>query len=308
MTRHLSSDSDKLTGSEKSVKRFHWWGNVRLASYPQTINAPVGEFVSNLGTSVTDVKVNELVQSAEFRTGLDVRIPGVGNKDDAANRLSIFAGFGGVGPVDPKQGVSVFKIPMLEAGTSTTARNQFLEQYPERSYPGITKATYVAFTSPDRGRFYRQYAPGLRYTQLYDLTEEDAVESEKVWVPASVAASFGQHELVSGGHLRGIAGNFEAIFPFKLGAARAYVFGRAVMSFSKNQDRRPVFLDPAIQDNKPVPPSAPGVYVISTPSNRDVYTMGIGIDAVEILKTLLGKKPPATPPANYHPVQEMTYG
>ena len=238
---------------------------------------------------MTDVKVNELVQSAEFRTGLDVRIPGVGNKDATGNRLSVFAGFGGVGPLDPKQGVSVFRIPMLDGDKSTTARNQFLEQYPETSYPGITKATYVAFTSPDRGRFYRQYSAGLRYTQLYDLTENETDELKKEWAPASVAASFGQHELVSGGHLRGIVGNFEAFFPFKLGAARAYVFGRAVMSFSKNQDRRPVFLDPAIQGDKPVPPSAPGVYVISTPSNRDVYTMGIGIDALDVLKKLLGK-------------------
>ena len=156
---------------------------MRLVSYPQTINAPVGEFVSNRGTSVTDVKVNELVQSAEFRTGLDVRIPGVGNKDATGNGLSVFAGFGGVGPLNPKHGVSY-----------------------------------------------------------------------------------------------------------------AYVFGRAVMSFSKNQDRRPVFLDPAIQDNKPVPPSASGVYVISTPSNRDVYTMGIGIDAVDVLKKLLGRTPPPAPP------------
>lgn len=64
------------------------------------------------------------------------------------------------------------------------------------------------------------------------------------------------------------------------------------MSFSKNQDRRPVFLDPAIQDNKPVPPSASSVYVISTPSNRDVYTVGIGIDAIKIIEGLFKKKTP----------------
>ena len=241
---------------------------------------------------MTQVKVNELVQSAEFRTGLDYRIPGVGDKDSTGNRLSVFAGFGGVGPLDPKQGVAVFKIPALEDGKPTTARGQFFEQYPERSYPGIERSTYVAFTSPDRGRFFRQYAAGLRYSQFYDLNPGETDSNKKLWSPASVAASFGQHELVSGGRLRGIVGNFEAFFPFRLGPARAYVFGRAVMSFSKNQDRRPVFLDPAIQDNKPVPPSASSVYVISTPSNRDVYTVGIGIDAIKIIKGLFKKKTP----------------
>ena len=176
--------------------------------------------------------------------------------------------------MDPKQSVSLFKIPELES----TAGKQFQETFSLKEYPGLDKAKYVAFSTPDRSRFYRQYAGGLRYTQLAEGL-----------VPASVSASFGQHELVSGGRLIGVVGIFEGFFPFKMGSTRAYVFGRGLLSLRKNLDSRPLFLEAAIADNKPVPPTDPNVFVISKPSDRDVFTVGIGIDVVDVIKAAFSK-------------------
>jgi hypothetical protein len=250
-------------------KRQHWWGNVRTASYPQQVNAPIGEFATGLTTKVAEVKVNEFVQTVEFRTGFDSKILGTGG-----SRLSAFVDFGGVGSMDPKQSVSLFTIPAKDS----IARKQFDETYKPNDYPGLGEATFVAFSTPDRSRFYRQYAGGLRYTQL---TEGLA--------PASVSASFGQHELVSGGRMVGVVGIFEAFSPLNLGGAHAYVFGRGLMSLRKNRDTRPLFLEPAIANNKPVAPTDPGVFVISRPSERDVFTVGIGIDVVDVIKAAFSK-------------------
>jgi hypothetical protein len=276
----VSTNTDPKIAAKENVygafkKMTHWWGNVRLASYPQQINAPVGEFLSGLSGNVADVKVNEFVQAAEFRTGIDVKI--VAN--DTGSRLSAFAGFGGVGPMDPKQTVSVFKVPDAPAAGQAESinRRQFFERYPKGTFPGLEDATYVAFSNPDRGRFYRQYAAGLRYTQI-------RTDADNNLAPASISASFGQHELISRGRAVGVVGVFEAFVPFKLGDTPAYIFGRALMSIRRTNDVRPVFLETAIADNQPVPPTAAGVYVISAAADRDVYTVGIGLDPLQIFK------------------------
>lgn len=98
VTRHLPLRGNPNNEEDKLGTFLHWWGNVRLASYPQQINAPLGQFVAaGLGTVVSEVKVNELVQSAEFRTGPDFRI---WNRLGKA-RFSFFGAFGGVGPLNP---------------------------------------------------------------------------------------------------------------------------------------------------------------------------------------------------------------
>ena len=82
----------------------------------------------------------------------------------------------------------------------------------------------------------------------------------------------------------------EAFFPFSLGGVPAYIFGRSLMSLSRNENRDPVFLSPAIANNTPVSATDPNVYVITTRSNRDVYSVGIGLDAMKAIEALFKKK------------------
>lgn len=172
----------------------------------------------------------------------------------------------------------------------TIGRQQFVKAFPVFDKGGpAEKAEYVAFTSPDRSRFYQQYGFGLRYTQLRGERGKE--------MPASVAASVGGHELISGPssldsrvRFHGVVGNFEAFFPFNIGGAPAYLFGRALMAFSRNRNTTPLFLEPAIANDKPVPATNAGVYVIASPSDRDVYTVGIGLDPVHLIEGWLKKK------------------
>jgi len=265
----------------KMQKPWHWWGNVRLASYPQPINAPVGTLLTSLGTTVTDIKVNELVQALEFRTGLDWAIQPA---TYGLHRLSFFAAIGGIGTLDPQQGVSVFTTP----DPTTPAGAQFFKMYPLSKYPGLDKAKYVAFSSPDRTRFFREYLGGFRYTQLRLMGTDD--KGHRLLQAASISVSAGQNELVSNGSLRGIAMRVEAFFPFSLGGVPAYIFGRSLMSLSRNENRDPVFLSPAVANNTPVSATDPNVYVITTRSNRDVYSVGIGLDAMKAIEALFKKK------------------
>src|SRR2546428_328423 len=54
--------------------RVRWWGNVRIASYPQQINTSVAEFATTFANRVGALKVNEIAQFGEFRSGPDIRI------------------------------------------------------------------------------------------------------------------------------------------------------------------------------------------------------------------------------------------
>ncbi len=293
---HINPASDTAT-EQKMGKPWHWWGNVRLASYPQPVNSPVGTLLTGLGTTVTDLKVNQLVQAAEFRTGPDFAIPWLtcsshDRQEESCHlyRFSLFADIGGIGTLNPQQGVTVFTVP----DQTTTAGAQFFKVYPTTNFPGLDKAKYVAFSSPDRSRFFREYAGGLRYTQLRISGKDD--QGYRVLQPASISVSAGQNELVSNGALRGVALRVEAFFPFSLNGVPAYIFGRALMSMARNETSAPVFDSPSdiMANNTPVSVTDANVYVITTRSNRDVYSVGIGLDAVKVIESLFKKKP-ATP-------------
>lgn len=52
-----------------------WFGNVRIASYPQQITSGVAEFATGFAAQVAKLQVNQLARSGEFNMGLDWRLP-----------------------------------------------------------------------------------------------------------------------------------------------------------------------------------------------------------------------------------------
>jgi hypothetical protein len=138
----------------------HWWGDVRIASYPQQVSTPVAEFAASFATQVGAVPVNELAQFGEFRTGLDFRVaalntPLIPNFGAAKQRssLSVFAGFGALGAFNPPSDqMDVFMIP--PAGSPQAAA--FERNFPKDQYPDLNLAAtqYVGLTTPNRNRFY----------------------------------------------------------------------------------------------------------------------------------------------------------
>ncbi len=295
---HINPASNTAT-NDKMGKPWHWWGNARLASYPQPVNSPVGTLLTGLGTTVTDLKVNQLVQSAEFRTGPDFAIPWLTcsssdeqKSDDKEKtsakkkqktchlyRFSLFADIGGIGTLNPQQGVTVFTVP----DQTTTAGAQFFKAYPTTTFPGFDKAKYVAFSSPDRTRFFREYAGGLRYTQLRIVgkdSERLSRASARIYFGIGRPERAGNERCAEGRRIE--SGSVFSIQP----EWRSGVYLRPFSHVARPAMRTsaPVFLSPAIAGTAPVSVTDPGVYVITTRSNRDVYSIGIGLDAVKMLE------------------------
>jgi hypothetical protein len=257
----------------------NWWGNVRVASYPQQINAPIATFATTLAGNIGNLKVNELAQAAEFTTGLEFS-PGYfkrmffGRSEDTRQRFSLkfIFGVGATGPLDPKSSLNIFSVP-----------SQTSPQWPlfQKRYPGVT-SQYIGFVTPDRDRFFRNYFGGIRLYTNYLSGQNRAPLSAS---PALVSISFGQNEIVTGGKLSGVVGRVEAFYPLPIGNRSRfsgfYLFGSAMMKIAGAKNIQPLILAAAPST---VQGSDPTVSIVSTPSTRDIYRIGFGIDLVSAIQ------------------------
>lgn len=268
-----------------------WWGDVRIATYPQQISTPVAQFASTFATQAGSVKVNELAQFGEFRTGLDFRlkafaegqrlIPNIGAGSQQSS-LSFFVSFGAMGAFNPpSERMDIFLIPAPNSPQAAA----FERNFPKATYSDLKlpSTQYVGLTAPDRNRFYRQYGAGFRLTTRFYDKNGGVLPS-----PAMVGISLGQNELVSGGRLQGLAGKFEGFYPLTIGDPNPdgkfvlYLFGRANLHFGRATEATPLVLQRATG----IQADNPAIAVISQPSARDTYTIGVGIDAAQLIRKL----------------------
>jgi hypothetical protein len=273
---------DPLCADRVFGPRMRLWGDVRIASYPQQITSGVGEFATGFATQVAQIKVNQLAQAGEFNTGLDFRLscfpkifPSIGDNSDERVMLSGIAGFGAISPFNPLDVLQIFVNP-----DPTSAQGPAFYQ----KFPSSKGFQFTGFTTPDRDRFYWEYSAGVRLTTLYfDQAGNQGLS------PAMVSYSLGQNQLVSGGHSSGWVQKAEAFFPLPLGkrfeqnVTTLYLFGRADMRLSRPHQTTPFILqqaDPSITGFNPQ------VNIISVASNRDLYTIGVGVDAVKLIKSI----------------------
>ena len=280
--------------NDLSPPMFRWWGNVRVASFPQAGDVPVATFATNLVDQFGQLKVNQLVQSAEFLTGFEVKLlsgkfPFLGRSEETRQlfTLGLIGGLGATGPMDPSSSVHVFEVPA--AGSA---------QLPvfQKRFPGVT-SQFVGFVSPDRDNFLRQYLLGLRLTTRY--VDKDTL-APLISPPAMLGISVGQNEVVTGGKLHGVVLRTEAFYPLPffnrsedrkgmLGAI--YLFGTAQLHVGNKLNQ----VDPVILKPRPdINAFDPGVTIVSSPNNRDVYHLGIGIDLVHAINTLTHPSPVKT--------------
>jgi hypothetical protein len=256
-----------------------WWGNVRVASYPQQIDTPVGKFIGNFSQNVSEVPVNKLAQSAEFVAGYERRIAAfqnglLGNDEAGRQRfvLSWFVGGGATGPLEPADTLRVFVTP---AQTSP----QFADF--KAKYGAAANSPFIGFVTPDRDKFFRQYSGGFRLTTFY----EDVTQQPYMAAPAMVSFSVGQNEQVTGGIMRGVVGRIEAFYPLVLWGDRSkragivYLFGTAMMRLGGVSQTTPFILQPS-----DMPGFDPRVAIVADRSNRDMYMFGAGIDLGQLIK------------------------
>ena len=268
--------------------RTRWWGNVRVASYPQQVSTNVATFITNFQQRVGDLKVNELAQSAEFVTGFEWRFlesprPLDGNDRDERQlfALSIFGGGGATGPFEPKETLSVFQVPPPTS-----------PQYADfaAKYPNAANAQFVGFVNPDRDRFFRQYSVGLRLMTFYvKKGQRGQSDAPYLAAPAMISASVGQNEVVTGGRFEGAVARFEAFYPLLLSGDRSsrapivYLFGAALLRLGSANEATPFILNQTT-DPTAIAAAMPNMAVIATPTNRDTYMIGAGIDLTQLLR------------------------
>ncbi len=263
--------SPKTAGDFDFGPRWRLWGDVRISSVPQQINTTVREFFPMLAQVATDVKVNEVAQSAEFMAGAEVRVLSTKKLFSSFDELTkqkftfhLFAGFGAQTPLTPRETLQVFNatpeaITRLGLGLLMPA------------------PTFIAFVSPDRDRFFRQYYAGFRLKTIYFYPDETRIKR----FPATLDVAYGQNEAVTGGRFRGGVFRVEGFYPLPWAeASMFYLFGTALMKPARTN-----IVDPLILSRAPAGTLVPdpSVAIVAIPQiNRDFYRIGVGIDLLQV--------------------------
>lgn len=271
--------------------KYQLWGQVRVASSPQQRTIPLSQFAADFVNQISTVPVNELAQSAEFLTGAEVR-PWKNWSGAHTRTLGVVGFFGATGTFkDPTTQAQVFRVPPLTSPQWANFVSQF-KQFADPAFRG--NATFLALVPPDRERFYREYGFGIRYTS-YQTSKVDQS-------PAMYTATLGQDQSITAGRYVRPVLKFDAFYPLPLSATSfIYLFGTANLAVAKPGNATPLALQLVSQSCAATDPaSAAGVTcgvkvyqdnvaVNTVASSRDTYRIGVGIDAIAFINTLLKK-------------------
>lgn len=269
------------------------WGNARIASFPLEADPTNGfmtasALASGFTSTISGLKINKVAQGFDFLAGVDIRlipqneksyfslIPGTRQRSS----VSLIASFGAITPLSAStnQVQLLAKIPTTTTGEIDPA---FLELFPEAA-----GKTNIAFVTPARDRFYRQYYGGVRVKTFFFDKHDRPINQ----FPAIFDFSFGQNELVTGS-LRNVV-RFEGFYPFPIREASFfYLYGTALMKVGRGGGKvdLPLFLRPADATASPADLTTLVVPVDKNPvlrSSRDSYRIGVGINLIELLNKL----------------------
>lgn len=276
-----------LFGTNQNPARFSTWGSLRFAAVPtqQLASGGLGiqNFAGNFLTNFQAVQVNELVQGFDFLAGIQFKIAGGRNTLGASpgtfqkTAISLITGFGAINPFSKRQSAQVFVIPKTSDGKVDP---EFLKLFPEAE-----GKTNIAFVTPERDRFFRQYYGGFRFNTYFFDKHGDVING----FPAMLDVTFGQNEIVTG-KLRNAVFRLEGFYPFPFAAKLLYLYGTAMMKVGGGgvKTNLPLFLSPVTSLTLP-DPNTVIVPIDRNPnlrSNRDYYRIGVGINLMELLDKL----------------------
>jgi hypothetical protein len=257
--------------------RVNVWGNVRIASAPQQVDSSVANFVANFSTGAGGLKVNELAQSGEFLTGLGLRLKNW-KQGDRIRMLETVGYWGANGAFsEPGTRSQIYKVP----AAGTPQRGVFERNFGEdiRRLTGGAIPEYVGFVPPDRERFYRQYGFGMRLS-TFELNRPYSP-------PATYMFTLGRDQLITEGVYKDVVARADVFYPLPLGKEDGrfkflFLFGTANLRLTKPKPLDVIALEPA---GSAVQLYSPTVAVISRPSSRDTYRIGMGVDFVNLLNS-----------------------
>ena len=162
---------------------------------------------------------------------------------------------------------------------------------------------HVAFSLPDRSRFYRRYFVGFRVkTFFFDegegkCTRDSFKNCKSAGIfPGSLDLTFGQDETVTRGIPRGIVTTLSADYPFP-GYPSLRIFGAAYLRMHGNVRIPTLALVPSAM---PVALNDPTIFIQSVqPGDQDYFRIGFGFDIVQAFKSITksGNAPATTTPS-----------
>lgn len=264
------------------------WGNVRIASSPQQVDSSVSNFVANFATKAGELKVNELAQSGEFLTGLGVKIKSWRQGGERVRMLEGVGFWGANGAFkDPGTRAQVYKIPGKDTPHWAVFERNFGKELAAVANLK-TQPEYVGFVPPDRERFYRQYGAGLRLS-TFEVMRPYAP-------PAAYMITFGRDQLITEGMYKGVVARADVFYPLPIGKKDGkfqflFLFGTANLRITKPANLDVLALERMVGADgvtPSVPLYDPKVLVISRPSSRDTYRIGVGVDFVNLLNSWRG--------------------
>jgi hypothetical protein len=265
-----AKDDDGAGAKHKAKKlnqlpRVSAWGDVRLTSTPAQVTA-FANISSAAVDTITGGEANELVSGFDFVVGPEFRIARFDNIT-----MGLIAAFGAVSPLSPRQSVEIFEVPKED---SSQAEAFFKE------FPGAKGKEHIAFISPERDRFLRQYYGGLRFRTY----TKDNGEIQNVF-PSMLDVTFGQSEAVTGGKLHKFVFGLDGFYvlPFPTDYRFLYLFGSAKFKVGGPKTiKTPFLLDNSASSVKF---SDANVFIAEPrQSNRDVYRIGFGVDLFELFR------------------------
>jgi len=275
--------------SKSKISGFSVWGDIRLTTTPVQSVAALSNFntlnfATNFVQGDSASKVNDLVQSFNFLVGVEKEIIPPGDDTFASffparTSLSLIAAGGAINPLSNEKTTLFYKIPRVNNNMDIDPR--FLQIFPEAA-----GKTNVAFVTPDRDRFFRQYYAGVRLkTFFYD---DDGKRQRKDF-PAMFDVMFGQNEAITN-RLQGVIMRLDGSTPFPVkNADFLYLFGSVQMKLGKtvNQTIPSFFLEPAAATTTLTNADTIAIPIDRSPflrSNRDVFRIGVGVDLFKLFK------------------------
>ena len=274
--------------------RSRWWGEVRIGSYPQEVTSEASGFAGSFVTTAGKLKVNELVQTAEFTTGLEYRVaqfpqPRQAGTESSRQRFALmaFGGLGAVGPFTPPDELTVFQVPPAPAAGAPAGSAPQHDAF-RAAFPDV-RSRFVAFRPKAADQFLEHYMGGLRLYTFY--ADDSPIARPLAKAPASVELSVGRNNLIAP---EGWAWHAAAYYPFPLGdRTRAdtmviYLFGQVWMKFGGATFDAPRYqLAPATENGQPVPLTHSEVAIVATdPNPRDTYRLGVSLDLIKVWERL----------------------
>jgi hypothetical protein len=273
--------------------RLRWWGDVRAGSYPQQVDSEVAKFANDFAANAGKVKVNQLVRSAEFETGVEVRVAASAEPRTAVTEgirhrflLTTFLGYGGIGPLPPVEGTTVFAVP--DPAKPSPQLSAFQHAYP------TAVGKYIAFVPPG---FMQQWTVGARLYSFH--AGNDGTARPLTAAPAIVELSLGKNQLVSP---RDWVIHASGFYPLAFGDRTkpdtlvVYFYGDALMALRGRGTAAALYLPPAVDDKgNSIPLTDSNVTIVASPLNtRDTYRIGVAIDLMRLWKKLATPSQPGT--------------